>query len=108
MRYNRLAHGMCQLQVAQECGSLNVDVAAAQGVHARLADGEHLRVPRTLFQQGPVVGCEAVHVVPRVISHRVPASGLGVELPRIDRDEGTTGVKAVSMEVENVHHGTGS
>ena len=83
-------------------------MAATQAIDARLADGEHLGVTSTLPQQVKIAIGEILHIVPRMKAHRVPQAWLRVETARIHGDESAGGVKPMGMEVEDVHHGTGS
>ena len=99
---------MGHLEMAHEYPSLGIKVSTAQAVHPRLADGEHLRMPGTLFQQVKVGIVEAVHIVPGMVSHRVPQPRLRGKLPRIDSDECRRGVSAMGMAVDDRCHGTGS
>ena len=100
---DRFAQGMCELQVAQKCCGLGVEVTATQGVHACLADGKHLGMPGTSLEHYPVVLGEGVDAMPRMEAHRVVAPWLGVELPWIYRDECIPGIGAMGMEVEDGH-----
>ena len=83
-------------------------MAATQAIDARLADGEHLGVTSALPQQVKIAIGEILDIVPRMKAHRVPQAWLRVETARIHGDESAGGVKPMGMEVEDVHHGTGS
>ena len=97
------AQAVSKLQMANQDVGLAVEVPSAQGVHTRLTDSQDLWVTGASLQQIEIVIGERAHTVPGMKSNRIAQAGLRVEMPWVHRDERCGGVRAMGMEVEEVH-----
>ena len=69
MYHKGLVHGCRNAQVAFKHPCLNLKACPPQGVHSRLADGQHLIVMRTALQAREIVIGEGIHVMPGMESY---------------------------------------
>ena len=87
---------------------LLLQVATAQAVNARLANGEDLGVTSALPQQVKIAIGQILDIVPWMETHRKPLARLRFETAWIHGDESTGGIKPMGMEIKDAGHGTGS